>query len=227
VKAILFDFGGTIDTNGVHWSEMFWGYYGRNHLRVGKAEFGKAFTASDEMLAAEPDIARLDFRTMLQRQFRFQFELLGLSGAGTLAATAADQCHADVLAIAARARTLLEAFGAAYRLGLVSNFYGNLEQVCGDLSIAELFEVKVDSAVEGVRKPDPAIFSLALERLGLPGEQAYVVGDSYERDIVPAKLLGCRTIWLKGRSWTAPPKDTGAADYSITSLEAMKAIVLP
>jgi HAD superfamily hydrolase (TIGR01509 family) len=227
MKAILFDFGGTIDTNGVHWSEMFWSYYVRNHLRVEKREFEKAFVASDERLLAEPDVARIDFRTMLRRQFRFQFEILGLGAAEALAETAGAQCHADVTAIAGRARALLEAFHGMYRLGLVSNFYGNLATVCREFSIGDLFEVTVDSALEGVRKPDPAIFSLALERLGVPGAEAYVVGDSYERDIVPAKLLGCRTIWLKGRSWTSPPKETGAADYTITTLEAMKAIVLP
>jgi putative hydrolase of the HAD superfamily len=227
MKAILFDFGGTIDTNGVHWSEMFWTYYGRNHLRVGKPEFAKAFIASDEMLLAEPDIAQIDLRTMLRRQFRFQFDLLGLRGAEALAETAGAQCHADVETIVGRARALLAAFRGTYRLGLVSNFYGNLDRVCREFSIVDLFDVLVDSALEGVRKPDPAIFSIALGRLGVAGAEAYVVGDSYDRDIVPAKTLGCLTIWLKGRSWTPPPKETGAADYTITTLEAMKAIVLP
>jgi FMN phosphatase YigB (HAD superfamily) len=227
MKAILFDFGGTIDTNGVHWSEMFWEYYQRHHVRVSKPEFEKAFVRSDGMLLAGPDVAEVDFRTMLRRQFLFQFEILGVPGAGGLAETAGAQCYADVQAIVGRARTLLQAFRGTYRLGLVSNFYGNLGKVCGEFSIAEFFDVMVDSAVEGVRKPDPAIFSLALGRLGVPGGETYVVGDSYDRDIVPAKLLGCSTIWLKGKSWTAPPKDTGAADYTITTLEAMKAIVLP
>ena len=84
----------------------------------------------------------------------------------------------------------------------------------------------MDSAVGGLRKPDPAIFALALERLGIAAAEAYVVGDSYERDIVPGKVLGCTTIWLKGRSWNTPAQ-TSSADFTITSLEAMKAIVLP
>jgi FMN phosphatase YigB (HAD superfamily) len=226
LKAILFDFGGTIDTNGVHWSEMFWAYYQRRNIRVGKPEFEKAFVRSDGMLLAEPDIAALDFRTMILRQFRFQFGILGVPDAARLADAAGAECYADVQAIAARSRTLLQAFSGTYRLGVVSNFYGNLEKVCREFSLGDLFAVMVDSVVEGVRKPDPAIFSLALGRLGVAGPETYVVGDSYERDIVPAKLLGCSTIWLKGQSWTTP-KSTEAADYTITSLEALKSIVLP
>ena len=226
MKAILFDFGGTIDTNGVHWSEMFWTYYERRHLRVAKPDYEKAFVRSDEMLLAGTDIKDIDFRTMLRRQFGFQFAILGLPGADRLAEEASTECYADVRSIVARARALLLAFRGTYRLGVVSNFYGNLDRVCREFSLEELFGVMVDSVVEGVRKPDPAIFSLALARLGVSGPEAYVVGDSYDRDIAPAKLLGCSTIWLKGRSWTVP-KTTGAADYTITTLDAMRAIVLP
>jgi putative hydrolase of the HAD superfamily len=226
VKAILFDFGGTIDTNGVHWSEKFWECFQSHHLRVARPEFGRAFVESEAALLREPDIASLDFRTLLVRQFRLQLGVLGAPGAGELAETMGAACYADVRATVDRARNLLAALRGIYRLGVVSNFYGNLGEVCRELSLDGLFEVMVDSAVEGVRKPDPAIFSLALGRLGVAGAEAYVVGDSYDRDIVPAKVLGCATIWLKGRSWTAP-QSTEAADYTITTLEAMKSIVLP
>ena len=226
MKAILFDFGGTIDTNGVHWSEMFWDHYQRRHIRVGKAGFERAFVKSEQLIAAQEDVATLDFRTLLRRQFLLQFEALGLPVAGGSAEAMGDACYDEVAAIVARARTLMQAFSGAYRLGVVSNFYGNLAVVCREFSLDGLLGVMVDSAVEGVRKPDPAIFSIALGRLGVAGDETFVVGDSYERDIVPAKLLGCTTVWLKGRSWTTP-KTTEAADYTITSLETLKAIVLP
>ena len=226
MKAILFDFGGTIDTNGVHWSEMFWTYHQRRHARAVKTDVERAFVRSDEMLTAEPDVASLDLGGMLRRQFRFQFELLGSTDAEGEAASAAHECHSDVMEIVARARPLLRAFKERYRLAVVSNFYGNLEGVLRELGIGGLFDAAVDSAVVGLRKPDPAIFALALERLGVAAAEAYVVGDSYERDIVPGKVLGCTTIWLKGRSWNTPA-ETSSADFTITSLGAMKSIVLP
>ena len=55
----------------------------------------------------------------------------------------------------------------------------------------------------GVRKPDPAIFALGVEALGLRPEEVLVIGDSYKKDILPARSLGCRTAWLKGKGWTA------------------------
>ncbi len=226
MKAILFDFGGTIDTNGVHWSEMFWDHYQRRHIRVAKTDFEKAFVTSERLLTDQADIATIDFRTLLRRQFLLQFEALGLPGAAGLAESMGDECYDEVAGIVARARTLMQAFRAVYRLGIVSNFYGNLAIVCREFSLDSLLDVMVDSAVEGVRKPDPAIFSLALARIGIGAAETFVVGDSYDRDIVPAKFLGCTTVWLKGRSWTTP-KATGAADYTITSLETLKAIVLP
>jgi len=57
------------------------------------------------------------------------------------------------------------------------------------------------------------------------GESA-VVGDSYERDIVPGKQLGCTTIWLKGKSWTSHPTETPAADHIINAFEQLRPILL-
>jgi len=226
VKAILFDFGGTIDTDGIHWNEMFREYYERHHLRIEKAAFDRAFVASERAVLAEPGIATMDFRQLLVRQFTLQFGLLGLAGQEGLAERLAGECYDDVADTVAASRDLLVAFAKRYRLGVVSNFYGNLGPVCRGLGLDGLFGVLVDSAVEGIRKPDPAIFALALERLEVEAPEAWVVGDSYERDIVPGKTLGCSTIWLKGRSWTTPA-DTAAADFTITSLGAMQSIVMP
>ena len=226
MRAILFDFGGTIDTNGVHWSEMFREYYRRHHLRVEKEAFDRAFVATEQALLREADIATLDFRQLLVRQFTLQMGLLGINDPGGLADRLGGECFGEVADTVASASDLLAVFGKRYLLGLVSNFYGNLVPVCRGFGLDGLFGTMVDSAVEGVRKPDPAIFMLALERLGVPAAEAWVVGDSYDRDIVPGKTLGCSTIWLRGGGWTTPA-DTAAADVTITSLGAMRSIVLP
>jgi FMN phosphatase YigB (HAD superfamily) len=226
MKAILFDFGGTIDTDGVHWSEMFREYYRRHHVRVDREDFDRVFVSSEQALLREPDVATLDFRALLVRQFALQLGSLGIPGPEGLAATLGGECYDEVAETVARAKDLLTAFGKRYLMGVVSNFYGNLVPVCRGFGLDGLFGAMVDSAVEGVRKPDPAIFALALERLSVPAAETWVVGDSYDRDILPGKTLGCRTIWLKGRSWTTPA-ETGAADFTVTSLGAVRSIVLP
>jgi putative hydrolase of the HAD superfamily len=97
---------------------------------------------------------------------------------------------------------------------VVSNACGNAEALCGDLGYAAYLDAVIDSRVVGVAKPDPGIFRLALDRLGLAAADALMVGDSYDRDIVPAHGLGMRTAWLTPDG----PMDRGVADLHIRSL---------
>ena len=86
---------------------------------------------------------------------------------------------------------------------LVSNFYGNVETVIRDMGLREYFQGVIESAVVGVRKPNPTIFKLGVVALGLNPEQVLVVGDSFRKDIEPSLSLGCQVAWLKGKGWTA------------------------
>ncbi|MGB8430505.1 MAG: HAD family hydrolase, partial [Pseudolabrys sp.] len=96
----------------------------------------------------------------------------------------------------ARNRPILEALKARYRLGIVSNFYGNLEAVCRSAAIAPMFGVMVDSQCVGAEKPDPAIFHVALETLHATPETTVFVGDSLRRDREGARRVGMRFIWI-------------------------------
>ena len=87
-------------------------------------------------------------------------------------------------------------------LVLVSNFYGNIETVLEDFGIRRFFGAIIESAVLGIRKPDPRIFEHGVKALGLLPEETLVIGDSYRKDIVPAESIGCQAIWLKGKGWT-------------------------
>jgi len=75
--------------------------------------------------------------------------------------------------------------------------------------------------VVGVRKPDPRIFLLGADALGLTPGEVMVVGDSYEKDIIPAREVGCRTAWLRGEPWDDAPVDGRAADMVITDLREL------
>jgi len=65
------------------------------------------------------------------------------------------------------------------------------------LPIDEIFDVVVDSAFAGVRKPDPAIYVIVLERLSLPAE-ACVFVDDLERNVVAARELGFHAVHFRG-----------------------------
>ena len=86
---------------------------------------------------------------------------------------------------------------------LVSNFYGNVESVLADFNLRHYFKAIIESAVVGIRKPDPRIFALGVEALALNPQEVLVIGDSYKKDIVPAETLGCQVAWIKGKGWTA------------------------
>jgi FMN phosphatase YigB (HAD superfamily) len=92
-----------------------------------------------------------------------------------------------------------------------------METVLREFGIREYFRSIVDSALVGIRKPDPAIFALGVKRLGLQALQVAVEAIHSKETIVPGKKIGCSTIWLKGRSWREEPGGP-EADFIILDL---------
>ena len=101
---------------------------------------------------------------------------------------------------------------------LVSNFYGNIATVLKEFKLDGIFDTIIESAVVGVRKPDPQIFTLGVEALGMQPDEVVVVGDSMDKDIIPASKAGCHTVWFKGEGWTNDPVDESPAGKVITDL---------
>ena len=127
-----------------------------------------------------------------------------------------------------KSRKVVQAMAKKYPLCLVSNFYGNIETILHDFRL-DVFSHVVESAVVGVRKPNPQIFSLGVQALGLKPEETVVVGDSYGKDIIPASSIGCHTVWLKGKGWDDGAEEDGsratAQISSITQLlDAVKSL---
>ena len=92
------------------------------------------------------------------------------------------------------------------------------EAVLKDFGLDGFFSRIVESSVVGVRKPDPAIYRLGVEAMGLPAGQVLVVGDSFSKDVVPAKKVGCKVAWLKGEGWGNEETDDSLPDVVITDL---------
>jgi putative hydrolase of the HAD superfamily len=79
---------------------------------------------------------------------------------------------------------------------VVSNANGTVQALFDRLELAAFFDAILDSAVEGVEKPDPRLFLLALERLGAAPREAVHVGDLYGVDVVGARAAGVRPVLL-------------------------------
>ena len=84
-----------------------------------------------------------------------------------------------------------------YRLALLSNGAPDLQREKLEASgLGGYFESVVISGEVGIGKPEPGIFLLALERLGVSPQAAVMVGDSLARDIQGAQRAGIRAVWL-------------------------------
>ena len=201
VKRLLFDFGGTIDTNGVHWGEVIRHAYIKSHIHIPHEQFRDAYVYVERLLGSQPLIFPDDtFRDVLRLKIKLQFEQLGLRDA-TLALKIAADCYDKAFEQTYRSSKILLALSRRYPLYLVSNFYGNLQTVLREFRINGLFREVIESANVGCRKPGLDIFRIAIEKTGCKPEEVVVIGDSYKNDIRPAIELGCPSIWLKVKSW--------------------------
>jgi len=202
-KGYIFDYGGTLDTGGQHWSKVIWNAYDRHQVPVTEQQFREAYVFVERQLAAQslvkPDFTfhqLLDLKVRLQLEYLMQHDLIS---------SAMDQYHEiivkDLYALTRRetahSLTILKQLTDGPKV-LVSNFYGNLSVVLHEFGFDGCFQQVVESAVVGIRKPDPQIFQLGIEALGMLPENIVVVGDSWENDILPARQLGCRTVWIQG-----------------------------
>ena len=83
-----------------------------------------------------------------------------------------------------------------YRLGLISNFEHWLEEMLVELEIGHRFDPVIISALEGIEKPDPKIYELALERAGVEAAATVHVGDTPSADVEPAARVGITPVLL-------------------------------
>ena len=88
---------------------------------------------------------------------------------------------------------------AGLKLGVVSNFEEWLERLLDQLGVTGFFDVRVISGVEGLEKPDPRIFELAMDRAGVTPERSAYVGDNPEFDVEPAAAAGMFPVLLDRR----------------------------
>ncbi|MDR1937559.1 MAG: HAD family hydrolase [Tannerellaceae bacterium] len=231
IKGILFDYGGTIDSNGTHWSEVIRASYEALQIPVGKEAFREAYIHGERTLARNRIVLpHHNFWHVLRLKAGIQLQWLLDNGqlpdrdkVSRYITGVADWCYVYAQTSVNAARPILKKLSEQYPLVLVTNFYGNMEAVLRDFYLREFFGSIVESSVAGVRKPDPGIFRLGVEQLGFAPGETVVVGDSYYKDIAPSAILGCRTIWLKKTGWSAC-NGSETADAIISDFAELKEI---
>jgi len=236
INGLLLDYGGTLDTDGCHWGMKIWHWYEKMQYPLSLEAYREVYVYAERTMGShcyvKPDdtfFNTLKMKMQLQMDYicrkivtnwpknREDSEWNELSCCGldlsnaeavqTYALEATQYLYDEVQEQMTHTREVLKQLAAKYPLVLVSNYYGNLNTVLKEFKIDSYFKKVVESAAVGCRKPDAAIFSAGVKALNTDAHNVVAIGDSIDNDIIPAKAIGCKTIWLKGEGWKQQTKD--------------------
>lgn len=200
VRAVLFDLDDTLFDH--HRSAG--AALARVHERfAGSVAFGQ-FEAHHirylEEMHIEVLAGRVDLDEARRERFRRVFGALGLAMSDEAVAGAAAAYRSGYLEerrATDGAAELLAALAPRVRIGIVSN--NLLDEQRDKLAFCALdryVDALVVSGDVGISKPEPGIFRIALERLGVTAGEAVMVGDSWAADVIGARRAGVRAIWF-------------------------------
>jgi putative hydrolase of the HAD superfamily len=207
VRAVLFDAGETLVHPAPSFPELFTRVLSTRGIErspeavieASRAVFHRFSEAArdNDLWTTSPEASARFWKSVYARMIR-ELDIGAADGlADTLYEAFTDQRNYALFDDVAATLDALEAAGLA--LGIVSNFEAWLEDLLGSLGVRERFAVRVISGREGIEKPDPRIFTLAIERLGIDARDVAYVGDNPEFDIAPAHALGMTPVLIDRR----------------------------
>ena len=117
-------------------------------------------------------------------------------------------------------KMILEILSQKYKLGVIANQVAGTKDRLDNWGIGKYFDVVVASAEAGCAKPDLKIFNLALEQAGCKPNEAVMIGDRLDNDVVPAKQLGMKTVWVRQgfAKYQSISNETEKPDFIIDSI---------
>lgn len=105
--------------------------------------------------------------------------------------------HSEDETVYPQAAKCLSELHKQYKIGIIANQIPGTSERMRAYGLFPMLDLIVASAEEGVEKPDPKIFQVALERANCRPANAVMIGDRIDNDIFPAKKAGMRTIWIR------------------------------
>ncbi len=237
MRALLFDFGGTLDSPR-HWLDRFVDHYQAAGVAITRRELDPAFDYATRLAYRSTVILRgrnlVDLlRFLVETQLRFLDTADTPLPAPTLrqlrAVSRSDLVErivatfaAETAAGLAQSRVILERLARRFTLGIVSNFYGNLDRVLADAGFGPLLHAIADSANLGLYKPDLRLYRAALAMIEVAPPETAMVGDSLSKDCAPARQLGLKSVWLRHQGADPNRPDAHCADFTIAALQELE-----
>lgn len=110
-----------------------------------------------------------------------------------------------------------------YKLGVIANQKWGTAERLEMWGLRQYFDVIAASAEIGYAKPDKEIFKKAFELAGCTAQESVMVGDRLDNDIIPAKAIGMKTVWVKNGLAKYQDAQLGenVADYQINALSEL------
>lgn len=193
------------------------------------------FEREHSMLLEEfhPEVVsgRLGMDEARRERFRRLFQRFGARADDALCAAAAGMYrreYLDARRAMAGAEALLEAVRRRASVGIVSNnMLQEQQEKLEHLRLAAYVDVLVVSEAAGIAKPDPGIFAIALDALGVRSEEAVMVGDSWSADVVGSRAAGIRAVWFNPLRLPSPESHLDVAElYALEPTPAVLALLL-
>lgn len=219
IRALLFDFGGTLDGNGSHWRDRTYRFLHQMYPEIDRETFDQVDRASVDRLITGGKGPELSLRETMDFIATGIYEGLGLDS--NVKDRYVDFFCAGAKECLDRNRRWLATLREQYRLGVISNNFGNTQGWCDDYDLSPLLDIVIDSTVVGISKPEAGIFHAALTGLGVSPEEAIYTGDTYSDDVVGAKGVGMWAAWLVGEENKECP-DASLVDVELITLQELK-----
>ena len=219
ICALLFDFGGTLDGNGIHWRDRTYRFLQQEYPEICRETFDRVDRAAVDRLFASGKGPKLTLRETMDVIATGIYEALSLDS--DIKDRYVDFFCEGAKESLERNRQWLATLRNQYQLGVISNNFGNTQGWCDEYNLSPLLDVVIDSTVVGVSKPEAGIFHAALSRLGVPPEEAIYTGDTYSDDVIGAKGVGMWTAWLVGQENKECP-DASLVDVQLTDIQGLK-----
>jgi HAD superfamily hydrolase (TIGR01509 family) len=228
IKAVLFDLDDTLFDHR-HAARLALEGVRAGHdgfVRVRAADFQRQHAEILEELHLRVMAGEIGLDAARMERFRRLFAAAGLDAGDALVRETAAAYRERYLASwrpVPGAPALLEALDSLVKIGIVSNnLLQEQEEKVRFCGFEPFVDALVVSEAVGISKPDPGIFTVALERLACEPSSAVMVGDAWRTDVAGARAAGIRPIWFN-RSGGAPPE--AASVTELRALEPLDAVL--
>lgn len=221
IRAVLIDVGGPIldeDHEYVAWDSFLLDFLKREGIQVEGEELARLIASATKRCEpnpraaalwelCRPDVARFRRLRDAFREFRCR--------------------HLYVPRLRCGAREALEELAARYTLALAGNQPIRIKRYLAEAGVLDLFRWQLVSEEMGVEKPDTLFFRMILDGLGVSPEDAVMVGDRLDHDVVPARLLGMRAVRVLVGPYAeqVPCSVLHRPDRAIGALEELPAVL--